>query len=144
MASWSAGARGVPSQKFGLFLVKCAFWTFGKSPPRHRTSTQHESTNREGLAAMYRRLCLAPHPGFAHLRLRHLNQIHDLFSWFLRHTVCPVGAPGQGGCQVKNLALFGEMCILDFWEFCFKPPPMGPLLGPPTHLWASCIPNTGV
>ena len=24
------------------------------------------------------------------------------------------------------------------------PPPMGPLLGPPTHLWGYCIPNMGV
>ena len=50
----------------------------------------------------------------------------DLFSWFLRHTVCPVGAPGQGGCQVKNVPVFGEMCILDFWEFCPKAHPPTP------------------
>ena len=85
---------------------------FENSPPRHRTSTQHESTNQEDLAAMYRRLCVAPHPGFAHLRLRHLKQIYDLFSWFLSHTVRPLGAPRQWGCQVKLSPVSGEMCIL--------------------------------
>ena len=41
----------------------------------HHTNTQHECTNLEDLAATDRRLCLSPHLGFAHLRLRHLRQI---------------------------------------------------------------------
>ena len=35
----------------------------------------------------------------------------DLFSWFLSHTVHPEGAPAQWGCQVKKLAVLGEMYI---------------------------------
>ena len=33
---------------------------------------------------------------------------------------------GKGGTKSKIWHFFGEMCILDFWEFCPKPPPPPP------------------
>ena len=53
--------------------------------------------------------------------------LSPIYCWFLRHTVWPHGAPGQGGCQVKNVAVFGEMYILD------SPRTTHPTTTPPTH-----------